>query len=75
MKMYWNSGGTAPHILDLGTKWRWVVSFTPRPLYPLGKSAWHPLDRRLCEPQSLLDAVVKRKIPSPCRDSNPWVFD
>jgi hypothetical protein len=24
-----------------------VVSFTPRPLYPQGKSPWHPLDKRL----------------------------
>jgi hypothetical protein len=24
-----------------------VVSFTPRPLYPQGKSPWYPLDRRL----------------------------
>jgi hypothetical protein len=22
MKAYWWSGGTAPHILDLGTRWR-----------------------------------------------------
>jgi hypothetical protein len=21
-------------FFDLGTRWRWVVSFTPRPLYP-----------------------------------------
>jgi hypothetical protein len=34
MKRYWASGGIAPRILDLGTRWRWVVSFTPRPLYP-----------------------------------------
>jgi hypothetical protein len=27
------NGCTAPHFLDLGTSWRWVVSFTPRPLY------------------------------------------
>jgi hypothetical protein len=24
-----------------------VVSFTPRPLYPQGKSLWYPLDRKL----------------------------
>jgi hypothetical protein len=24
-------------ILDYGTRWSWVISFTPRPLYPLGK--------------------------------------
>jgi hypothetical protein len=37
MKTYWGSGGIAPCILDLDTRWRWVVSFTPRPLYPQGK--------------------------------------
>jgi hypothetical protein len=29
-----------------------VVSFTPRPIYPQGKSRWYPLDRRLGGPQS-----------------------
>jgi hypothetical protein len=29
-----------------------VVSFTPLPLYPQGKSPWYPLDRRLGGPQS-----------------------
>jgi hypothetical protein len=37
MRTYWRSGGIAPHILDLGTGWRCVVSFTPRPLYPKGR--------------------------------------
>jgi hypothetical protein len=45
MKAYWS-------ILDLGTRWRWVVIFTPRPLYPQGKSSWYPLDRRLGGAQS-----------------------
>jgi hypothetical protein len=30
----------APRILNLGTRWWWVVSFTPRPLYSLGKSPY-----------------------------------
>jgi hypothetical protein len=51
MKAYWGSGGIAPRI-DLGTRWRRVVSFTPRPLYPQGKSPWYPLDRRLSGPQN-----------------------
>jgi hypothetical protein len=34
------------------TRWRWVFSFTPLPLYPQGKSPWYRLDRRLCGPQS-----------------------
>jgi len=32
---------------------------------PHGKSPWYPLDRRPVGSQSLLDAVVKKKIPSP----------
>jgi hypothetical protein len=39
-------------ILDLGTRWKWVVSFTPRPLHPWGKSPNYPLERRLGVPQS-----------------------
>jgi hypothetical protein len=52
MKAYWRSGGIAPRILDLGTIWRWVVSFTPRNLYPQGNSPWYPLDRSLGGTQS-----------------------
>jgi hypothetical protein len=46
------SGVIAPRILDLGTRWRRAVNFTPRPLYPQGKSPSCPLDRRLGGPQS-----------------------
>jgi hypothetical protein len=51
MKAYWESGGIAPHILDVGIRWRWVVSFTLRPLYPQRKSPWYPLGRRLGGPK------------------------
>jgi hypothetical protein len=39
-----------PRFLDLGTSWRLVVNFMPRPLYVRGKSPRYPLDRRLSEP-------------------------
>jgi hypothetical protein len=39
-------------ILDSGTRWRWVVIFTPLPLYPREKNHWYPLDMRLGGPQS-----------------------
>jgi hypothetical protein len=52
MKTYCGSGCIAPRILDLGTRWRRVVSFTSRPLYPQRKSPWCPLDTRLGGPQS-----------------------
>jgi hypothetical protein len=40
-------------IHDLGTRWGWVVSITPRPcFYSRGKDPRYPLDRRLGGPQS-----------------------
>jgi hypothetical protein len=41
------SGSIFPTILDLCTRWKSVVSFTPRPLYPRVRSFWYLLDRRL----------------------------
>jgi hypothetical protein len=32
------SGCVGPRFLDIGTSWRWVVSFKPQPLYPLQKT-------------------------------------
>jgi hypothetical protein len=51
MKTYgeWKYSST---ILDIGTRWRWVVSFMPQRLYHLGNSPRYQLDRRLCGHQS-----------------------
>jgi len=38
----WESGGTVPHILNLGARWRWVVCFTSQHLYTR-----YPMDTRL----------------------------
>jgi hypothetical protein len=46
------SGDIISRILDLGIRWKWVVSFTLRPFYFLGKSLPYPLNRRLGGPQS-----------------------
>jgi hypothetical protein len=65
MKIYWGNGGIAPRIIDLGTRWRWVVSFTPRPLYPQGKNPWYPLNRRLGGPQSRFGHCGEEKNSQP----------
>jgi hypothetical protein len=39
-------------ILDLGTRWSRVVSFTLRPLYPWENRPQYPLYRRLVGPQT-----------------------
>jgi hypothetical protein len=44
-------------ILDLGIRWRWVVSLKPRPLHPR-----HPLHGRLGRSQSRSGRMEKRKI-------------
>jgi hypothetical protein len=57
-KTYWGSGGKAARILNLGTTWRWVVSFTLRPLYLRGTArigGW-------VDPRTDLDAVMKRRL-------------
>jgi hypothetical protein len=51
MKEYWGSEYIAPNIIDICTRWRWVVSFKHRQVYLQGKSLWYPLDRRLGGPQ------------------------
>jgi hypothetical protein len=38
------SGGVAPRIINVRTKWRPVVSFTPRPPYLWGKSSRLPIE-------------------------------
>jgi hypothetical protein len=44
--------GIAQRILNLSTRWRWVVSFVHRSLYSQGKSPWYPVDRRMGGAQS-----------------------
>jgi hypothetical protein len=41
-----------PYFLDLGSRWRWVVSFMSLSLKPRGKAPRYPLDRRLGGPHT-----------------------
>jgi hypothetical protein len=63
MKTYRGGRGIATRSLDLGTRWRRVVSFTSRPFYPQRKSPWYPLDMRLSWPQSRIYSILKRYLP------------
>jgi hypothetical protein len=64
MKTHRGSGGLAPRIGDLGTRWRRVVSFTREIA-----SDTHWIGGCV-GPRAVLDTTVKRKIPSPYRESN-----
>jgi hypothetical protein len=58
-------------FLDLGTIWRWVVTFTPRMLYSLGKCPWFPNYRRLSGPQSRSEQHGEVKILYPIGTRTP----
>jgi hypothetical protein len=55
------SGCIDPSILNPGIRCRCVVSFTPRPLNPRGKSPQYPLGRRLGGPQSRPGRCVEKQ--------------
>jgi hypothetical protein len=57
-------------VLELSTRWRWMVSFMPQSLYPLRKSPRYPFDRRLGRPQSRFGRCREEKIlPLPAVES------
>jgi hypothetical protein len=74
MKAYWGSEGIAPRILDLGTRWAWVVSFTPQLLYPQEKSPRYPLDRRLGGAQSQVERGSEEKSSHPLPGLEPPII-
>jgi hypothetical protein len=64
-------GGIALCIIDLGTRWRWVVSFMPWLLYPQWQGPWYLWIGGCMGPRASLNVVVKRKILSLCWDRTP----
>jgi hypothetical protein len=67
----WGSGGVTTRILNLGTRWKWVVSFTSRPLYPW-RSPWCRLIGSWVDPWWW----QRNKCPSlrPGRSARTWHF-
>jgi hypothetical protein len=61
----WGSGCIYPCFLGLATRLRWVVSFTPLPFYPRGKSSRHSLDRKVGGPQSRPGRYDEEKFLTP----------
>jgi hypothetical protein len=75
----WGSRGITPLILSLCNRWRWVVGFTPRPLYP-EKEPQCFLKRRLGGPHSRSGRLDRREmlvltgIRTPVRPAPGLVF-
>lgn len=65
--------GIAPRILNIGTRWEWVVKNTSTPFYAQERTlaptgGW-------MGPTAGLDALQKRKISYPCSDTVPAPFN
>jgi len=56
------SRGVIP-VINLDTRWRWMVNFTPWPLYPHRKSLWYAMNRRLGGLQELVWTFWRRGKP------------
>jgi hypothetical protein len=73
METYWRSGGVAPATVNLGARWRGVVSFTPRPLYSRRKpTGTHWIGRLFgLQNRSVHGGEGKVSRHCPCRELNP----
>jgi hypothetical protein len=58
-------------IIDLGTRWKRMISFTPRPLYPHGNRLQYPQNRRLGELQDRCGRCGEVKNFAP-PEIEPW---
>jgi hypothetical protein len=61
---------TVPHILNLGKKWRWVVSIMSQLLYSQENSTQHPPRSRFDRHHRKKD-FRKDKTPCPCPELKP----
>jgi len=58
----WSNRGIALFILNLGTRWRGVVNFTPWPHYSCGKCPQYPPNRMLDGLRQSVNGSKKNKI-------------
>jgi hypothetical protein len=70
--MTYGSGDLTPRILDLGFRWKWVVTFMYQSVYSGRKSTGYPWDTRTDGPQSR-SREMREKISSSNQNWTPAV--
>jgi hypothetical protein len=61
MKTNQGSRGIVPHILNIGTRWRWMFNFTSQLLYPQERT-WFSWNRGWVFTIDGLEVLAKRKL-------------
>ena len=60
----WRSGGKSPHILNLGAKWSWVITFMLQLLYSRGRATSKHWIGDWVDPRTGRDGLEDIKIPT-----------
>jgi hypothetical protein len=66
----WETGGIDPLILNFGTRWKWMASFTPRLFHLWGNGARYPWTRRMDWTESLSRRFRQENIHCFCPEPN-----
>jgi len=74
MKTYWGAEVWLPAFLTSALDGGELSASRPGRFTPKERAPGTHWIAGWVVPRAGLDAVVNRKIPSPCRDSNPWSF-
>ena len=73
MWAYWENKNIAPLILNVGSSRRWVVSFTPRPLYPREENICTQRIAGCIVVRANLDDLQKENLSS-LSGFEPWII-
>jgi hypothetical protein len=65
------SGGIAPWVVSFGILCRWMVIFTPWPLYPQGRVIKYPLVWRVVGRRNWPGIYERKNVSCPSQSSNP----
>jgi len=72
VKLYSVSRCTGLHSLNFGIRWRWVATFTPRPLYPQKNKPRYPLNKEFVwAPEPVRTSCDREIYPGSVENRNP----
>jgi len=71
---FWDDGDTILVILNLGSRWKWVIRFTSLPLCSREKGPRYPLNGRLGERKMRSESFGEEKDHLPLLGVGKWIL-